>query len=94
MDIDLEVLEAAFTRLITNLRKSGVDSVNTERDFYWVADQDCRYSPYDDPKKFTLGQLSDDYTEVSKIAAGEADPLPCGLVWLGELLRTVGEETV
>jgi len=38
-----------------------------------------------------LGQLSDDWAEMQKIASGEKEPIGYALVWIASLYRYVGE---
>jgi hypothetical protein len=41
-----------------------------------------------------MGQLSDDWNEVTKIASGQRPPMAYALVWLSSLLRVVGSKLV
>jgi len=61
-------------------------------DFYWDVPAEHRYDSYTEPTKLVLGQLSDDWSELQRILSGAADPLPYALVWLGAILRRIGEE--
>jgi hypothetical protein len=41
-----------------------------------------------------MGQLSDDWNELTKIASGKSPPLAYALVWLSSLLRFIGTKFV
>jgi hypothetical protein len=41
-----------------------------------------------------MGQLSDDWNEVAKIASGQRPPIAYALVWLSSLLRFIGSKLV
>jgi hypothetical protein len=55
---------------------------------------DKRYSPNDEPKTLTMGQLSDDWLEVAQMTMGNRETVGYGLVWLAAVLRRVGEKTI
>jgi hypothetical protein len=45
------------------------------------------YAPYEPPKELTMGQLSDDWSEVTQIVNGGREPVAYGLVWLARAYR-------
>jgi hypothetical protein len=91
MDIKVSQLRTATERLLAHLESKG-DTVNVEADFYWNIPAPARYNPYEEPKELTLGQLSDDWGELSRIAEGEAEPINYALVWLGAVMTAIGEQ--
>jgi hypothetical protein len=54
------------------------------------------YAVYTPPPEFdlTMGQLSEDWNEVAKIASGQRPPAAYALVWLSSLLRFIGTKFV
>ncbi|MCP4347870.1 MAG: hypothetical protein GY795_20395 [Desulfobacterales bacterium] len=54
------------------------------------------YDPCNEPNPSdcTLGQLSDDWSNLQKILNSENEPTGYALVWLASIMRTVGEEVV
>lgn len=91
MTVDTATLRRACEILITHLESRGRSSIELERDHYWEILAEKRYDSYAEPKTFTVGQLSDDYQEVDRIARGESEPLIYALVWLGSIMRAVGD---
>jgi|GEM_PF-801071 hypothetical protein len=91
MQISLDQLKAACDRVLTAVQKYGVSVVDVPEDYYWFIAREKVYDPYDEPAEFTIGQLSDDWAEVSRIAAGETDAVPYALVWLSSVLRAAGD---
>lgn len=94
MDITISELRAAAAILFDHLEHTGRTRVTIPHDYYWDIPSELIYDPAAEPGEFTLGQLSDDINEMRKIVDGEKDPLGYALVWLGALLRAVGEQTV
>jgi hypothetical protein len=93
MDVKVSQLRAATERLLAHL-ESKRDSVQLDVDYYWSIPAQQRYDPYAEPREFTMGQLSDDWMEVEKIAKGEAEPIGYALTWLATILSAVGEKVI
>ncbi len=76
------------------LREAGFaddEQIPIDKDFYWEVLWEQRYDSYEEPRKLSLGQLSDDLKEIRGILAGQRDAIPYCLVWLSSLLRVIGE---
>lgn len=94
MEVKLSLLKAVTEKILTRLEESGCSSVTISEDFYWAIPKEGRYDPYSQPKELTLGQLTDDLSELERIATGESEPISYGLVWLSSILRVIGEKIV
>jgi len=94
MRLELAKLRAATELLFAHLEERGYDSVEIAHDYYWDVEGPERYDPYIRPNELTLGQLSDDWSEVEKILRKDSEPVGYALVWLSALLRAVGEEVL
>jgi len=86
-------LRQATAQLLEHLEKTGQAEFSVEEDFYWSIPEGDRYDPYNEPKKLTLGQLSDDWAEVQSIVDGSRAPVGYALVWLAAVLRRIGEKS-
>lgn len=84
-------LKVAADLLLSHLESSGVKTIEITDDFYWDVPASRRYDQYDEPTQHTVGQLSEDLSELQRMLAGETPALGYGLVWLAALLRRVGE---
>ncbi len=94
MKLSTEELRAFLDVILKRLEERGKESVDLEKDFYWHVPTAAWSDPYNEPKELTMGQLSDDLSELRRIASGEADPLGYAAVWLAAILRAVGENEV
>ena len=96
MKIQLAELRQATNVLFDHLEKTGRTEIEVTEDFYWSIPEKHLYSVYTAPPEsdLTMGQLSDDWKELTKIAAGQSPPLAYALVWLSSLLRFVGTKLV
>lgn len=92
MRINVSELRAISAQLFSHLEESGRDSVEIPSDYYWDISKENRYNPYEEPTNFDLGQLTDDWAELQKIALGEKEPIGYALVWFSTVLRAVGED--
>lgn len=77
--------------MLTSVQEFGVSDVDVPADYYWFIAREKVYDPYAEPAEFTIGQLSDDWAELSGIVAGEKDAMPYALVWLSSVLRAAGD---
>lgn len=96
MKIRLSELRQATNVLFDHLEQTGRTELELTEDFYWNISEKSLYSVYAPPSKsdLTMGQLSDDWNELTKIASGKSPPLAYGLVWLSSLLRFIGTKLV
>ena len=94
MQISAGDLRHVVNKLLDHLEDTGHDVLVINKDYYWVISAIQRYDPYKEPTDFTLGQLSDDWSELEKTIRGECAPVGYALVWLSAILRAIGEENV
>ncbi len=96
MKIQLSELRQAINVLFDHLERTGRTEIEVTEDFYWSIPEKLLYSVYSPPpeSELTMGQLSDDWNELTKIASGKSPPLAYALVWLSSLLRFIGTKLV
>ncbi len=96
MKIQLSELRQATTVLFDHLERTGRTEIEVTEDFYWSIPEKLLYSVDSPPpeSELTMGQLSDDWNELTKIASGKSPPLAYALVWLSSLLRFIGTKLV
>lgn len=91
MRVDIETLEKAMSIIFDHLKAQGISSLNLDGDFYWNIAKEQRYGPSEEPTDIDLGQLSDDWNEIQKIASGEKESIGYALVWIAALYQHIGE---
>ncbi|MGZ3457027.1 MAG: hypothetical protein ACXU86_00830 [Archangium sp.] len=101
MRIQLSDLRRAADVLFDHLERTGrteieITEIEITEDFYWSIPEKHLYSVYAPPPEsdLTMGQLSDDWNELTKIASGKSPPLVYALVGLSSLLRFIGTKLV
>jgi hypothetical protein len=94
IQVKIEEVKAAFDSLMEHLKSNGHESIDIDVDYYWDILKEERYNPYEDPKNFSMGQLSDDISELRRVLDGDSEPVTYGLVWLASVLRAIGEKVV
>ena len=94
MEVSVAELRVVADKLFAHLLQLGHDTVSITHDYYWAVPKDTRHDPYVQPVELTLGQLSDEISELKRISDGTAEPISFGLVWLSSIIREIGEETV
>ncbi len=96
MTIDVDQLEQALQALVDELRKKKGRLIHIEQpiDYYWTVPGDVLYNPYENPNELTLGQLSDDLEEMTKIASKTSEPVSYDFVKISSLMTMIGHKTV
>jgi hypothetical protein len=89
--VTVEQMRTAADFLFSHLESQGVKSVTFPEDYYWDIPADVRYNPYHEPTQHSIGQLSDDFAELTRMIDGSKPVIAWGLVWLAALLRRMGE---
>ena len=65
MQITTEEIRKATDVLLSHLEKTGHATVDVDQDCYWSIAPEQRYDPYTRPNELSMGQLMDDWVEVS-----------------------------
>ena len=94
IEIDTQTLRLACERIIDHLEKTENAKIMLDEDFYWNIPEDTIYNMSGQPTNLDIGQLSDDWKEVQAIVHQEKDPVSFALVWLGAIMRAIGEKVV
>jgi len=93
--VDINTIERAVLNLLQELRNQKGEVVEIDPvDYYWAIDGAELYDPYHTPAHLTLGQLTDDLQELTKLAACESAPVAQDLVKLSAVLAALGHQTV
>ena len=94
MRVNISDLRTVSEKLFSHFEQNGHSSVEIPNDYYWIIPEVRRYDPVNEPADFSLGQLTEDWSRLQKIAEGENDPIGYGLVWLASILQAIGENNV
>ncbi|QMU63847.1 MAG: hypothetical protein GKR88_05780 [Flavobacteriaceae bacterium] len=92
MVVNIEEIQKTITLLLTNLKDKKGNKIELKNDFYWDISSDELYNPYDEPKDISLGQLSDDLSEIHRLSKAEGDGIPYDLKRISEILRALSIE--
>jgi len=93
MKIRIALLRRVSNLLFDHLERSGIEEIRIEEDFYLDIPVTARYEPYAKPAAMTLGQLSSDVEEITRLAEGSRPTVGYALVWLSSVLRRCGEKS-
>lgn len=92
--IDVELLEQVSTILFTYLREHQGAEVLLDHDYYWSVPATQVADMYHAPTGLTVGQLSECIESLHGITEDPESALAYHLVWLGDVLRAVGQSVV
>ena len=71
MKVNIEEIEKVTLLLLSKLKESRGNEIELNNDFYWDISPEELYSPYEEPKNITLGQLSDDLDEIRRLKTSD-----------------------
>jgi hypothetical protein len=91
MKVNLGDLQSVIDQMLVSIARE-TEAIDIDVDFYWNVPLELRYDPYSEPSELTMGQLSDDWSELQRIRSGQAEAIPYALVWAAAILRRVGEQ--
>ncbi len=96
MEIDISVLRTTVDKLFEHLTEVNIEQLEIPYDYYWPIPKEEEYDVYTKPdlEALTIGQLSDDWRELNKVATGNHEVLGYHFVWLSSILRAIGESMV
>jgi hypothetical protein len=92
MKITVAQLRTVSELVLKRLEDRGHSVLDISADYYWNIPKEQKYDREQEPRDLDIGQLSEDWSWLEKIAAGEREPVVFALVWLGEIFRYLGEE--
>lgn len=76
--------------LKSNIESNFEGSINIEKeDFYWEISEEELYDPTSSPEDMTLGQLTDDWSELLRLKEAESIPISYDLRRLAVILQAV-----
>lgn len=90
--IDVPELLALCRIVLEKTIEQGAREVSLERDFYWSIAPGQRYYVYDEPRDFSIGQLSSDLEGLRSLAREDGFIPPNALVWLARIIEALGDE--
>jgi hypothetical protein len=94
MRVNVSDVRIVTDKILSHLEGIGVTSLEIDWDYYWHIPKEQWHDTYQRPTAFTVGQISDDWQELKRIADGDSAPVGYALVWLSSVLRALGENVV
>jgi hypothetical protein len=92
--IPVAELRRAAEVLFDHLQEVQGDVVELPDRMFWSVPAEVRYDVYEQPGDLTIGQLGDSLERLSSVVKSDDDALSYGLVWLADIARAIGEQTV
>lgn len=94
LEVPVAVLRKAAEVLLDRVEEVAGDSVMLDVDMFWEIPSGARAKVYEEPREFTIGQLSESLVNIQQVVRDPSDAVSFGLVWLADLLRAIGEQIV
>lgn len=91
MKVNVDYIKKITSLLLERLKESKGNEIEIKNDYYWDISEDELYSPYEEPKNITLGQLSNDLEEVQRLNKSD-DAIVYDLKRLSQILKVLSIE--
>ena len=89
MKVNVEQLESVWIALISNIKSKGIKDVNIDESYYWSINDGDLYNVYRKPEELTIGDLTDEWTWLLRMANEPDDANIYAFRWLSEVLRGI-----
>jgi len=89
--VDISQVRRAVEIAMDELERVVGSETKLEKDFFWAIPLEERFNPYQEPTTMTVGQLSELIEHVSALDADPERVTRQHLIWLGDLLKAIGE---
>ncbi|MBO6517974.1 MAG: hypothetical protein JJ975_15655 [Bacteroidia bacterium] len=90
MTINTTELFKVIELLKIKIRENFGDEINIEsEDLYWEIAESELFNPYNEPCKLSLGSISDDWEQLSRLLNPEDTPLSYDLIRLSIVLMVI-----
>ncbi|MGM1017310.1 MAG: hypothetical protein ACQEW8_07215 [Actinomycetota bacterium] len=80
--------------LLQHVEQLEGDVVEIENDYFWSVPAETQYDMTQEPRALTIGQLSESLEHVQAFEADSSSVISYGLVWLGDIMRAVGQRVI
>jgi len=91
MEINKEDLKQIIDQIKLELDEWFKDNINLDDDFYWQMDSKECYRFAEEPNNFSLGQLTDDWTELLRLKTESEIPIKYDMYRLAAILKYLSE---
>ena len=91
MKINIDDIQKITSLLLSKLKDSKGNEIEISNEYYWDISESELYSPYDEPKNITLGQLSYDLEEVQRLVKSD-DAIIYDLKRVSQILKVLSIE--
>ncbi len=91
MKIRLEEIEQMISVILTKYREVNGNEIIIQSDYYWELDESEIYNVNEEPRDFSIGQISDDLDNLKKSFLSD-DLVPYDLQRLAIILKTLSIE--
>jgi hypothetical protein len=92
--VSVQLLRQTVEMLLRHLEEIEGPELRLEKDYFWSIPEEQLYDVYSEPTSFTIGQLSESVSNLEALAEDPEQTISYGLVWLGDVIRAVGQSVV
>ena len=91
MKIKLNEIETMLSAIFSLYKQEGILELDLKNDFYWDFSQSEIYNTANEPKDFSIGQLSDDWQTLNHEHTSDQF-VPYDLQRIANIIRAIGIE--
>lgn len=92
--IPVDGLRKALDMLLRHVGTQAGELLEVEHDYFWSVAPNELTNVYERPNELTVGQVSEAWQNLAEMLEDDSKVVGYGLVWLADVLRTMGVERV
>ena len=89
--VDIDLLEQVAGLLISGLREREGHQALLDYDSFWSVPADQAHDLYKEPTELSVGQITECMEWLRNVANNPESAIDYHLVWLGDVLRALGQ---
>lgn len=94
MKINISDLRIVADKIFEHFEETHGQDIYLENDYYWEIPEDSLYNIEEEPKSHSMGQLSDDWSDLQMILNGKNEAISYNFVDLAAILKAIGQKLV
>ncbi len=92
--IKINDLKELFNLIIKKLEKEYGNKISFSKDYYWSLDENEKYNPDEEPRDFSLEQISFDIENLERLKDKKEPLLSNDLITVAEILKAIRNESI
>lgn len=92
VEISIDTLRDSLLAILDHLRDTYGDTIEIESDYFWSIPDDEEFDAYNTPENLTIGQVSEVWEQLAKLAVSRDETVTYQLRWFAQLFKAIAHD--